>query len=72
MNDQIINTGTLIDDNSINRFKMRASNTSKVMVVLANDNTEDILKLDTEQRVEERKKQLLSQNLPDVTVERVI
>jgi endonuclease G, mitochondrial len=72
MDDQAIIMTTLIDTDSINRFNARTSNTLKVMDVLASNNPDEILKLDTKERIKERRKQILKQNLPDVTIERVI
>ncbi|MDF2736258.1 MAG: nucA [Nitrososphaeraceae archaeon] len=62
----------LIDDSAINRFKDRQQKRSRVIDTLKTKKTEDILKLDTEDRVQARKNLLSKQLLSPSTIERVI
>jgi endonuclease G len=68
----IIGQDILIDDESNKRFENRQSKTSKTMSILSTNNPDEILKIDSEDRVEKRKKHLSEQHLPDLTIERVI
>jgi endonuclease G, mitochondrial len=61
-----------IDDSTINRFKNRQQRRSQVIDTLKTNKTEDILKLDTEDRVQARKNLLRKQLLSPSTIERQI
>lgn len=72
MSQNKIKKDVIIDDESTKRFEKRRSKISRTMKILSTKNPEKILKLDSEDRVKKRKKHLKEQNLPVLTIERVI
>ena len=62
----------LIDENAINRYNNRQQKRSVVIDTLKTKNTEDIIKLNSEDRVQARKYQIRKEQFPDFTIERII
>ena len=70
ISDRVIDTAA--DDDTIKRYKNTEPTRTKNANTLSTNKTEDILKLDSKDRVEARKNQIRKQELPDLTIERVI
>jgi endonuclease G len=72
MTDNLVSEDLFVDDETIKRFQKKRSKMSETMKVFKTNKPGEILKLDSKDRVEKRKKHLSDNNLEDVTIERVI
>jgi hypothetical protein len=61
-----------IDGDSTKRFNSRRSHILDTINILTTNNPKRIIKLDSEERIRERKNRLAQHQLPDVSIERII